>query len=485
MYISYSIIINCIYVYCLYVYCLNTSLLPVDAFRIIPRLKSSQFTLYDKPSDKSLVGNVFTKIRNHFRSNDVRILDSINGFYGLIGPDVNISKTNNLFEFFTGDGIIQGVFIRDGVITPICHKIKTEKRMFEKEHNMRFSQNMMMMPVYMALHGMGIIPNILGLSNTAMLEIQSRVFTLFERDFPYEIQIDCQSQELRTIGKQYIPHLPHFSAHSKYDDRQRLIHSIDYNVAFKSVQYSILDNTFRHLFRMKFKCHYFPVIHDFGLYDGNCILVDSPLCFRPEKILSKKTPFVLNSKMNTYINVYNSRIDVLKTYVVENNGFYVFHYADINEDERTIQILAPLYDSLDFSSLDIEGKYRRIVIHKETGKVAIEKNDILESMNLDFPIKWNDKIILRSVNNRRIDGFVVCDGLEILHKMFYDDVSFCGEPRLVHSGNRDILISLGYKYGNMDDGYLFLIDVNHPHKLHHYKLNVPVNIGFHSIFLQK
>ena len=122
MYISYSIIINCLYVYCIY-----TSLLPVDTFRIIPRLKSSQFTLYDipdKPSDNPIVRNVFTKIRNRFRSNDVRILDSINGFYGLIGPDVNISNTNNLFEFFTGDGIIQGVFIRDGVITPICHKIK-------------------------------------------------------------------------------------------------------------------------------------------------------------------------------------------------------------------------------------------------------------------------------------------------------------------------------------------------------------------------
>ena len=419
-----------------------------------------------------------------FSKNVKNEIDQVNGFYGLIGPNVNISNTNNLYDFFTGDGIIQGVFIEQGEITPICHKIKTEKRIYEKKNNMRFSRDFFMMPLYMALHGMGLIPNILGLSNTAIMSVESRVFTLFERDFPYEIDIDFENKKIETIGKQYIEQLKHFSAHSKYDYHNKHIHTIDYNVPFKKIQYSILDQNFQHIFREKIKCHYFPIIHDFGLYEHNSVFVDSPFCLRKHNIFLKKNPFVLDETLNTYIHIYNSRIDRLSTYVFENQGFYIFHYADIKEKSDTIEIMAPIYDHLDFSSLDIKGKYRKLVIYKKTRKVLMKTNDELESMNLDFPIKWNDMVILRNVNGRSIDGFVVCNGLKIIQKMFYKGISFCGEPQLVQSGNHDFLISLGYKNGNMNNGYLFLIDLNNSQKPHSYKLNVPVNIGFHSIFIK-
>jgi len=103
---------------------------------------------------------------------------------------------------------------------------------------------------------------------------------------------------------------------------------------------------------------------------------------------------------------------------------------------------------------------------------------------LDFPIKWDNKIILRNVHERCINGFVICNELDILNKIFYNNVSFCGEPQLVRSKTSDYLISLGYKNENMNDGYLFLIDLNNPENLLSYELNVPVNIGFHSIFLE-
>ncbi len=437
----------------------------INAFKLPPR----KLPLYDK---------IFPKYENR----EIDLLN-VNGFYGLIGPNVNISKTNNLFEFFTGDGMIQGVFIDEGEITPIIYKIKTEKRMFEKKNKMRFSRHFFMMPIYMALHGMGLIPNILGLSNTAILNINSRIFTLFERDFPYEVDVDFKDKKIRTMGKQYIENLKHFSAHSKYDKNNGLVHTIDYNVPFKRIQYSILDENFDHIFRENIKCRYFPIVHDFGLYGNKSVFTDSPICFKQNNIFLLKNPFVLDETSNTYINVYNSRIDKLKTYVYENRGFYIFHYADIKEDNRKIEIMAPIYDHLDFSSLDIEGKYRKLIIYKNTGKIEMDKNDELETMNLDFPIKWGQKVILRNVENKSINGFVVCDGLKIEKKLFYKNICFCGEPQLVNSEKTDYLINIGFKNGNMDDGYLFLIDMNRSNKIHEYKLNMPVNIGFHSIFI--
>ena len=36
----------------------------------------------------------------------------LNGFYGLIGPDIKINNVQTLYDLFTGDGKIQGVFFK-------------------------------------------------------------------------------------------------------------------------------------------------------------------------------------------------------------------------------------------------------------------------------------------------------------------------------------------------------------------------------------
>ena len=53
-------------------------------------------------------------------------LHKIHGFYGLIGPDVDTAKTESLYDLFTGNGVIQGVFFEDGKITFVKHHIRTE-----------------------------------------------------------------------------------------------------------------------------------------------------------------------------------------------------------------------------------------------------------------------------------------------------------------------------------------------------------------------
>ena len=38
------------------------------------------------------------------------VINNINGFYGLIGPDINIKNVSTIFDLFIGDGNIQGIF---------------------------------------------------------------------------------------------------------------------------------------------------------------------------------------------------------------------------------------------------------------------------------------------------------------------------------------------------------------------------------------
>ena len=68
------------------------------------------------------------------------IINNINGFYGLIGPDINMDSVTNIFDLFTADGLIQGVFFDDGEITFTKHFIRTDKLNYE-EQNGRIPNN--------------------------------------------------------------------------------------------------------------------------------------------------------------------------------------------------------------------------------------------------------------------------------------------------------------------------------------------------------
>jgi carotenoid cleavage dioxygenase-like enzyme len=124
------------------------------------------------------------------------LLKQITGFYGLIGPDIDMTSVQSLYELFTGDGIIQGVFLDKGKITFVKHLVRTDKINYEDLFG-KFSKSLFITPLYVALNKVGLIPNVLGLANTALLPIEKKVYALFERDSPYEIKIDFEEKYCR------------------------------------------------------------------------------------------------------------------------------------------------------------------------------------------------------------------------------------------------------------------------------------------------
>jgi carotenoid cleavage dioxygenase-like enzyme len=414
------------------------------------------------------------KIEYNLPKHDSDIIKKINGFYGMIGPDVNTSTITTLYDLFTGDGNIQGIFFDNGELTYTKNFVRTEKLLYE-ELNGRIPNHWVITFLFMALEKTGLLPNMMGMANTAMLSIENNTYALFERDLPYLLEIDYNKKSINTVKKVNIKGLSHFSGHSKYMNNK--IETIDYHILTKSIDYFQLNKSFDILNKKAIYLDNLPITHDFIMANDNIILTDSPFSFHIDDITNIRVPVKFDKKKPTNIHIIN-KTDFSINKFISNESFYIFHYADLKDNDECIDIYAPIYEDVNFSKLSINGKYRKISINKHTKEVKIIKNELLEKFNLDFPIKYKNKVILRNIFNNTINGFVVCENLYIKHILFLKDKFICGEPAITEIDDIPYLISFGY---NSENSYLIIIDIEN-YKIIEIPLNVHVNIGFHSIF---
>ena len=394
------------------------------------------------------------------------------GFYGLIGPNVNTQNVKTLFDLFTGDGIIQGVFIEPNNITFVKHIVRTNKWKHGSKYNLlnnNWCKHPWMLPFFIMGHKMGIIPNVLDLANTAFLSVKNKTYALFERDYPYEISFN--SNQINTLNKINIGGLQSFSGHSKYNGYH--IHTIDYDVILKRVRYMVLDDQFREHAHIDIQMKYIPLVHDFYMNDEFIIMMDSPFCWD----FSKRLPVILDKSKTAFFHVLKDGKNI--QYLCK-DPFYIFHYADVKKRKNgTVEIYAACYDDVNFSALDICGKYRKIVINSLEDETVVYRNKELENMNLDFPIKYKDYVVLREIINNTISGFVVCRELDIVKRVYLpENRFFCGEPCIFEERGSPFLI--GFSYDENQMGYVCVLNI-FTNKYIEHPLNTTVTIGFHSI----
>jgi hypothetical protein len=410
---------------------------------------------------------------------DQQIINKINGFYGMIGPDINISTVTNLYDLFVGDGNIQGIFFNNGELTFIKHFIRTDKLVYE-EKNGRIPDNHIVKAFFALLSKVRLLPNIMGLANTALMDINDKVYALYERDSPYLINIDFQKKDIDTVRKVDVESIPHFSAHSKFIDN---VETIDYDIVTNSVNYFELNENLTISKRVNIKMRYLPVIHDFWVTPKKIVLVDSPLKIDMENLFIKPVPVILDKTKETKIHIINKEDSKIDTFTSD-ESFYIFHYAEYNETENFIDIYASLYDELDFSQLNISGKYRMIHIDKATKQVTIEKSIQLEQLDLDFPKTYQNKVVFRSIQDRIINGFVVCDKLKVEKQISFENRFICGEQVIKMIDNIPYLISFAFDTQNNNKSFILVINLVN-YKIIEIPFEIPLNIGFHSIFLSK
>ena len=441
----------------------------------------------------SFINNINEKMNLHLTFKQKKIVNQINGFYGLIGPNINMeNKIDSLYDLFMGDGVIQGVFFDNGNLTYVKHLIKTEKILYEEKFGTLPKNNNFLTIFFLMLNKMKLFPNVLGMANTAILNVKnvkndniysSNNYALFERDYPYLLDIDFKNKDVKTIKKININSLSHFSGHSKVNNKGN-IETLDYQIGNNIVNYVLLNDKFNKLFKFQFKFKYLPVIHDFFSNDDLLILIDSPLLIDFTQDIQNKMPIFLDTNKNTFIYVYDKKNKTYLTYSYE-NGFYTFHYADVKNKKDTIEIYISMYDELNFTNVNIKGKYRMIEINKNTKKVTVRTNEHLEKYNLDFPICFGDKVILRNFENRRINGFIITKNLTIHKKLFFENKNICGEHNVIHINKTPYLIFFNLEEDNVkktNKNFLTLVNLNN-YEIIDIEIKNKLNIGFHSIFL--
>lgn len=404
-----------------------------------------------------------------------------NGFFGTIGPNLKIANIHNLVELFTGNGVIQGVFINNGKTEFARHVINTRKLQNEPYEN----EPLWLTAIKYLLYKMGVLPyNNIGVANTALYPLDKKidenttaVYAMYERDLPYLVHLYHNTSTISTIKQmdELMTEIQEVSGHSKSIPCNKM-ETLDYHVFSKKVDYyQIYENMKSVVMKKTIQLVYLPIIHDFISTEKSIMIMDSPLGFELGNILKGKLPIQFGKNHSTYLHVLNKADGKLEKYEIT-SGHYVFHYADCKENEDTIELYAPLYDDLDFSSLNIQGKYRKITIQRNTKKVIVEYNPELEDMNLDFPIKGpNNTIILRNIENMRMNGFVMVDELNVVKKWLYDDLFFCGEHVVL-----DEKIMAFCTKGV--ENYLCVIDIA-TDVVELIECNYDLTIGFHSAFI--
>ena len=431
------------------------------------------------------------------------VLRNIKGFFGMVGPNIHVDKSTPMFELFKGDGIVQGVFFDNGTIHPVKHIIQTEKVLFKEKYICNAPEELVSKFKNMVkdIHARALVlPNMLGSANTALLNVQNKTYALFEQDVPYELDIDVENKTIKTLGKVGLTgvhkHIgPYrFSGHTKYDEENGIVHTIDYNIFTRIVTYYKMDTNFTILYMFAKQMDNIPIIHDFWVLEsGDVMVIDSPFRFWPfcqsllwsrdfcnPRKLMNHVPFVLRKDLPTRIHILGREP---KKFSID-AGFYCFHYGDVRETEDTIRICAPLYDEFDFNSLNINGKYREIVIKTKLGSCYMRTSPILETMNLDFPVMYgnsSNRIVLRRIVDGRIAGFIICNGLEIERVIdLPDSVSIFGEHFIKEVDGSAYIMAFS------KDGSLVLVNMEKDNDV----TVIPVfedgvTLGFHSIFLDR
>jgi hypothetical protein len=290
-----------------------------------------------------------------------------------------------------------------------------------------------------------------------------------------------------TIKRLDIKDLENFSAHSKFNNTSGKIYSLEYNVILNTVSCLMLNTDMKLLQKIIVNTKYMPVVHDLWFLSktNSTLFTDSPLEFSFKYMFNSKIPVVFNDKKPTYIRVIN-HADNSQIIYRSNRAFYIFHYADVieneNDNENDIYIYAPIYSDMSFDRLNINGKYRLLILNKETREISMYENPELEHYNLDFPIKWGDKVILRNIKHNKINGFVICKGIAIIRRIFLRDRYIYGEHMLYEGDGFSRIMCFGYD--DVNCRYFFLINPENG-DVFEFPLKRYLNIGFHSIFVAR
>lgn len=473
------------FLYLFYLF-INSILFLVKGFGFIPIKFGNQINIRNQINNNNEISKTIL-----LNKESESFINKIDGFFGMIGPDVSIpipKNMINLFDLFSKNGVLQGVFISNGTIHFVRKYIKTEKWLYEE----RFGE-IPIHPLTLFLFEIGnkfkMLPNIFGLANTALLNYQNKVYVLNERDLPYEIEVNFLKRDIQTKQKLNLgPKIHHFLAHSKINKKGNLIETLDYSIFSKKINWFQFDKNWNIKKQIQINKKYISMVHDFISLENHILFIDSPL--KMEYDLKNRISFQLSKDLkqeeSSSLLIIEKATGNKKIIDLGENTF-LFHYGNSFENEKVIEFYGCFYDSFDFKTpKKNSGKFRKVIVYKNKGTAEIIQNTVLENFSLDFPVFYKNYTILTHSLDSKNKNFIIVNNFE-LHKVIELDNKYInGEASVIEIDGKPYLICFTYKettIANVLEHYLCLYGIETNDST---SILIPFNLtfGFHSIFLK-
>jgi len=431
------------------------------------------------------------EINLNLKLEEKKILKKVNGFYGQIGPNPMYYNESDDYHLFDGNGMINGVFINDNKLVFKNHWIRTDKYNYERKvknkiairmDNMFKKNNALLIIFYVLLNKLNLMPNFMGTANTALWanSDKSKVYALHERDLPYEIDINLKNKSINTIKKIKIDNIEYFTAHPKICNN--ITYACSYNTFKPNVNLLKLDSNMKLIESKVINTKYVNMIHDIILSDEYIIFFDMPFKFDIERLKNDSMPFYFDKTQSNQIIFVKKDFSSIKKIECP-DSFFVYHFDKVEENDKFIYIYTIIHPTFNLDLKDIDesqrkSTYRRIKINKKTYNYEIEKNEIFEKYNVEFPIN-NKKYTILSIYGKclDIDGFMVVKNFNCLKKKIFNKRKIYAEPAIT---NTNCVIC--FTYDEKLNNYLYIYDITQDKEIE-ILLDVHLLKGFHSIFI--
>jgi carotenoid cleavage dioxygenase len=431
------------------------------------------------------------EINLNLKLEEKKILKKVNGFYGQIGPNPMYYNESDDYHLFDGNGMINGVFINDNKLVFKNHWIRTDKYNYERNiknkipirmDNMFKKNNALLIIFYCLLNKLNLMPNFMGTANTALWSNsdKSKVYALHERDLPYEIDINLKNKSINTIKKIKIDNINFFTAHPKIANN--ITYACSYNTINANVNLLKLDSNMKLIESKIINTKYVNMIHDIILSDEYIIFFDMPFKFDIERLKNDSMPFYFDKTQSNQIIFVKKDFSSIKR-IKCSESFFVYHFDKVEENDKYIYIYTIIHPTFNLDLKDIneserKSTYKRIKINKKTYNYEIEKNEIFEKYNVEFPINNKDYTILSIYGKGLdIDGFMVVKNFNCLKRKMLKKRKIYAEPAIT---NTNCVIC--FTYDEKLNNYLYIYDITKDKEIE-ILLDVQILKGFHSIFL--
>ncbi|MDB4936477.1 MAG: Carotenoid cleavage oxygenase, partial [Labilithrix sp.] len=270
----------------------------------------------------------FAPVKQEHTVTDLRVTGTIpahlDGRYLRNGPNPAAEVDPETYNWFTGDGMVHGVRLRDGRAEWYRNRWVRTPRL-AAAFGERFPATRSS-----ALTGPGANTNVIGHAG--------RTLALIEAGYACEELSD----ELDTVGfSDFDGTLPRgYTAHPKRDPESRELHAVSYFFGKENqVQYSVIDRAGHARRSVDIRVTGSPMMHDFSLTESHVVLYDLPVTFDARgtaETANGQLPYRWNPRYPARIGVMPRSGGARDVRWFEVEPCYVFHPMNAYDDGNTI-----------------------------------------------------------------------------------------------------------------------------------------------------